>query len=111
MLWNLYLEDLVDQFEQSDTIPLKVAEAVVHILLYTDDIILLAYTPGELKKKIEILKAYFEAHSLRMNLRKTNYMIFSNGHARQKCQFFWGHQEIQRVEYIYLGVPIHENEF
>lgn len=77
MLWNLYLEDVVKEFDESETIPIKFGESSIHILLYADDIILLGYTIGELQKKINILKNYFEKYGLRVNLKKTKYIIFS----------------------------------
>ena len=51
ILWNLYLEDLIEVLSKSDTLPVKLIGATLHALLYADDIILLAYTPAELQKR------------------------------------------------------------
>jgi len=51
ILWNLYLEDIIQILDKSDTIPVKLLDSTIHALLYADDIILLAYSPAELQKK------------------------------------------------------------
>lgn len=40
ILWNIYLEDIVEELNQSETISLKVGRAIVHLPLYADDIVL-----------------------------------------------------------------------
>ena len=51
ILWNLYLEDLIPKLYASNTIPISLKDANLHALLYADDIVILAYTEGELQKK------------------------------------------------------------
>jgi hypothetical protein len=82
VLWNLYLEDLIH--EKSNTIPVKIIGATLHTLLYADDIILLAYTPAELQKKIDILCEYLKKNGLKVNLSKTKSMIFSKRKDNEK---------------------------
>ena len=109
ILWNLYLEDLVQTLERSDTIPIKIIGASIHALLYADDIILLAYTPAELQKKINILSKYLEENGLRVNLSKTKYMVFSKRKDTSNLIIRWNSQIIERVSsYVYLGVPFTE---
>lgn len=110
ILWNIYLEDIVQDLSDSDTIPIKVCAAFVHILMYADDLILLAYTIGELQKKVNILKKYLENLGLKVNLTKTKFMVFGRRKVKAKFKLFWGENEIERVpSYTYLGVPFQEN--
>lgn len=109
ILFNIYLEDLVEQLSNSDTIPIKAMKAIIHILLYADDIILLAYSIGELQKKINVLHAYCTRLGLRVNLNKTKYMIFSSRKDRSTELPIWGSIKIERVcSYVYLGVNLTE---
>jgi hypothetical protein len=105
ILFTIYLEGIVKKLENGNTIPVKAMRALIHILLYADDIILLAYSLGELQKKIVILNNYCTELGLRVNLSKTKYMIFSSGYDTSKGRPMWGEQEIERVDrYVYLGV-------
>jgi len=109
ILWNLYLEDLIHELNKSDTLPVKLVGATLHALLYADDIILLAYTPGELQKKIDVLSAYLTDNGLKVNLSKTKYMVFSKRKDNVKFSIRWDDKPINRVEsYVYLGVPFTE---
>jgi hypothetical protein len=109
ILWNLYLEDLVQVLSESNTLPVKIIGDTIHALLYADDIILLAYTPAELQKKINILSAYLKENGLRVNLTKTKYMIFSKFKDTERLSIKWDNEVIERVpSYVYLGVPFTE---
>jgi hypothetical protein len=81
------------------------------MLIYADDIILLAYNPFDLQDKINVLKKYFEDNDLIVNLGKTKIVIFRNGNYKfNKPKIFWGEQEVEFVEsYTYLGVPLYGN--
>jgi hypothetical protein len=109
VLWNMYLEDLVKALDDSDTIPVRILDATIHALLYADDIILLAYSPAELQKKINILNVYLKDNGLQVNLSKTKYMIFSKRADRERLVIKWDNERIDRVDsYVYLGVPFTE---
>ena len=109
VLWNMYLEDLIETLHSSDTMPIKLIEGDIHALLYADDIIILAYTEGELQKKVEILAKYLKENNLRVNLTKTEYMIFSRRRVRRDINLTWEETKIQRARtYTYLGVPFNE---
>ena len=110
ILFTMYLEDLIDRYNSSSTMPIKVLNAAIHLLLYADDIILLAYTPAELQMKIEILSKYFAENGLTVNLGKTKFMVFSKKRDKSKYKLTWQGKQIERVKvYIYLGVPFSEN--
>jgi hypothetical protein len=110
ILWNMYLEDLIGILDDSDTMPVRIMQRAIHALMYADDIILLAYTEGELQKKIEILRKFLQDNGLRVNLSKTKSMIFSTGKIKSRRVLKWQDESIERVSsYVYLGVPFSEN--
>jgi hypothetical protein len=110
VLWNLYIEDLIHDLDNSETLPIKILNRSIHALLYADDIVLLAYTPFELQKKINVLSKYFAENSLKINLTKTKFIIFSKRKDNSKPRIVWRDEIIERVtKYTYLGVPISEN--
>ena len=110
IMWNMYLEDLVITLNKSDTIPIKLKNRKIHVLLYADDIVLLAYSPYELQKKINILSRYLNENGLRVNLGKTKSIIFSNRVDKSNLNLNWQNEQIERVKtYAYLGVPFSEN--
>jgi hypothetical protein len=110
ILWNMYLEDLIGILDNSDTMPVRIMQRAIHALLYADDIILLAYTEGELQKKIAILRKYLLENGLRVNLSKTKCMVFSKGLIKSTRVLKWQDELIERVSsYVYLGVPFSEN--
>ena len=78
ILWNMYLEDLVGTLDNSDTLPVKIVNRSIRVLLYADDIVLLAYIPGELHNKINILSEHLKENDMRVNLTKTKSIIFGN---------------------------------
>jgi hypothetical protein len=76
VLWDMYIEDLINKLDNSDTMPIRILGGKIHALLYVDDIVLLAYTPAELQRKIKVLQSHFKENELRINLGKTKYRIF-----------------------------------
>ena len=48
-------------------------------LLFTDDLVLFADTKVELQRLINMLKLYCDRFKLKININKTNVIIFKNG--------------------------------
>jgi hypothetical protein len=105
----LFIEDIVQILNQSNVTSIKIGKADLNILLYADDMILLAYNIFDLQEKINILRRYFQDDDLQVNLDKTKVVIFRQGNVKVKnCKIFWGEDELVSVdEYIYLGVPMY----
>jgi hypothetical protein len=76
------------------------------MLLFADDMVLLASTPRALQLKINVILKYFEDLGLRINIAKTKVIIFQRGGQRRIPQEFkYGEENIEIVkEYQYLGV-------
>jgi len=52
------------------------------MLLYADDTVILAHSPGDLRRKLCILAEYCDPNSLTVNAGKTKIMVFSRGGRR-----------------------------
>jgi hypothetical protein len=110
VLWDMYIEDLIEKLDSSDTMPIKILGGKIHALLYADDIIILAYTPAELQRKINVLRSFFQENELRINLGKTKYILFWKNKAECRACITWEQIKLERVDtYVYLGVPFSEN--
>jgi hypothetical protein len=108
-LFSLFIEDIVEILNKSGVTSIKIGKADINILLYADDMILLAYNVFDLQEKINVLRNYFMANDLQVNLNKTKVVIFRQGNVKlRKIKIFWGEDEIEIVDkYIYLGVPMY----
>jgi hypothetical protein len=110
-LFTLFMDDLVNILHQSDIPSLKIVSKEIHMLLYADDIVVLATNIFDLQSKINLISKYFRDNDLNVNLNKTKVIMFKYGKARKvKPKVFWDDNEIEFVdEYLYLGVPFYSN--
>lgn len=106
-LFNMYLADLVDWLPCG----VLVAGVRVKVLLYADDIVLLAESPEDLQTMIDSLYDYSVTWGLQVNLEKSKVMIFRQ-HTRlpSNLAFKYGNTDIEIVnDYKYLGVRLNYN--
>lgn len=79
------------------------------MLLYADDLVILAYSPVDLKRKLRILEQYCDKNGLSVNTRKTQIMVFRAGGKRGKDSqhLFYKGERVEIVNrYTYLGVRL-----
>ena len=75
------------------------------LLLYADDTVLMAETPEDLQKQLNIFHDYCLAWKLKVNIDKTKIVCFTNGRLPQNLQFTYSNSEIEIVkEFNYLGL-------
>lgn len=76
------------------------------VLLYADDMILLANSPEGLQQGLDLLEEYCDNWKLTVNSTKTKVVIFSRGKQRRNLPVFsYGDIRLEIVdEYLYLGV-------
>src|SRR5271156_5041191 len=80
LLFSLYLADIEDILTNAKIPGIKITLAlIIHILLFADDMVLLAPTPFTLQKKINVLRTFFLSLGLKVNLSKTKVMVFRKG--------------------------------
>ena len=107
ILFSLYLNDLPFALPGG----LNFDNTSVKILLYADDIVLLADTPEVLQEMIDALYNYCNQWSLCVNLLKSKILIFRKSpRISQSLQWHFGSEIIEIVNsYTYLGVNLNFN--
>lgn len=105
-LFNLYIDGLIHDLYASGIPGVSLGSSNIHVLLFADDIVLLANTPDQLQKKIDVLSNSFKELGIQINISKTKVMVFTKQTTtRHTYQFKWGEESLEIVnEYIYLGV-------
>lgn len=80
----------------------------IDLLLFADDIALVALSARDLQLKICAIKKFFEENNLKVNLGKTKVVIFRRRKPLAPHHFMWGNAKIEIVDsYIYLGIIFH----
>jgi len=92
LLFALFIEDLKDHL----TGGIRIADIHIKLLMYADDIILLAESPTELQKMIDELYAYCQQWNLTVNTEKSKIMVFKKHSRRQRADECW----------LYNGEPL-----
>ena len=107
VLFALYLNDLHEHLLGG----ICIAGTVVKVLLYADDIVLLADTPSVLQEMINSLYAYCSKWVLKINLNKSKIVVFRQGtRISQNLAWSYGNNEIEIVnDYKYLGIILTYN--
>ncbi|XP_059225005.1 uncharacterized protein LOC131997701 [Stomoxys calcitrans] len=102
LLFTLYLNDIHDWLEGG----LVLDELNIRVLLYADDIVILADDIEVFRKMIWNLENYCSRWNMVVNLQKSKIMVFRNGgrlSSRERWKYL--NEEIEVVnEYCYLGV-------
>jgi exonuclease III len=107
LLFTLYISDVIEIIKASGISGVPIGDQfTLHMLLFADDMVLLASTPRALQLKINVIMRYFEGLGLHINITKTKIVIFQRGGQRSSPQVFkYGESNIEIVkEYQYLGV-------
>lgn len=102
LLFALYLNDLHDCLEGG----IYFENINIRLLLYADDIVILADDVKVLQKMIQKLEDYCKTWNVEVNLDKSEIMVFrKGGRLSSKEKWYFNSQEIKIVsEYCYLGV-------
>ena len=84
---------------------------MVSILMYADDLVLLAETEDDLHLLIDILHQWSDEKKMKVNLGKTKVVLFrSTSTKKTKSLFKFGSENIEIVDsYTYLGILLTEH--
>jgi hypothetical protein len=79
LLFGLYLNGLEKHLDalDGDSSP-QLADIVVKLLLYADDLALMSETPQGLQKQIDVLSEFYVERQLVINVSKTKVVVFEN---------------------------------
>ena len=81
------------------------------MLLFADDLVLIADSPHELQSKLNVLNDISQRLRLVVNFEKTKIVVFPNGgHLAKDEKWFIGNDNLHVVtEYMYLGLLLLQN--
>lgn len=104
LLFSLFVNDLPEALEGG----CNVGGRRVNVLLYADDIVLMAPTAACLQHMIKRLENYCETWNLKVNLNKSKIMVFRKGGRLSSNDRWWFKGEPIGIvnEYKYLGVTL-----
>jgi len=109
-LFTLFIDGIIENMKAAGARTIRLEKFEIDMLLFADDIVLLALSARDLQIKIDQLKSFFERNKLNVNLSKTKVLVFGRGHKMKSHVFKWGENEIELVsEYTYLGIPFYYN--
>ncbi|KAK2726634.1 hypothetical protein QYM36_007463 [Artemia franciscana] len=119
---ELHSSEIKDVFRMSDIVEFlgekwapatKLGNRTISALLFTDDMAVVSTTASELKILIDLMAEYLESKKLRLNLKKTEIMIFNKGGRRNPVEnkkFRFKGQQIKVVDKAkYMGFTLTPN--
>ena len=115
-LFNLFLSDLPQTLNRTETEHVKIDSTPVSCILYADDLVIVSKTAKGLQKYLDKLEEYSNTEGIEVNKDKTKVMIFNNnGHRMNSYQFHYKNSTLENVKnYKYLGLVFntfgHSNE-
>jgi len=110
-LFNLFIDGIARRLLKSGIPSVRIGSARFHVLLFADDLVIVANNPQDLQRKINVAAQFFEDRGLQVNITKTKVVIFAKRRANEMRVFKWDHREVEIVDhYTYLGVTMHRNE-
>ena len=107
-LFGLYIDKLEEWKNKANGEGIELAEYVIRLLLYADDLILIAKTTKGLREHLKNLETFCMEVGMEVNISKTNIMVFSLRKRKQHCTFIFNDKALEIVEeYKYLGIDFH----
>ena len=104
ILFNLYINDLVKNLNETQTDPVVMGDISINSLLYADDIILLSSTESGLQKSLDELNKFCSSWKLDVNKEKSKVIIFNSNGKTHLNYFKINGVHIETVKtYCYLG--------
>ena len=106
-LFNIFINDIPEIFNDTCEAA-KLGKININCLMYADDLILISESEGGLQNCLNKLNEYVTKWKLKVNLKKTQVMIFNPSGYRGKIPTFnFDNQHLKTVkEYKYLGTTI-----
>ena len=108
-LFSLYINDLVKTLKEKGPL-LNIGGLLINILLYADDMVLMADSEHDLQKLLDLLHDWCSKWRLSLNRDKTQIVHFRpSGRNMSKFVFLYGRDTLRTVStYKYLGIILDE---
>ena len=109
-LFNFYINDFVTTIKALDKGLVIDGQGKVSILLYADDIVLLAENESDLQLMLDTLNSWCNDNQMTVNSKKSQIIHFrQHSVSRSTCNFTCGEHDLEIVDrYVYLGLSINE---
>lgn len=113
LLFGLFIDRLENLM--NDALPglgIKIAECVVKMLLYADDLVLFAESPADLQKMLDVLLDFCRCTSMNVNIKKSEAVIFNKAFETNTLTslFYDGKELALKSMFIYLGMVFDEDK-
>lgn len=113
LLFGLFI-DKVERFftaELGQEVGVRIADAMCRVLLYADDLVLMADTPEQLQQLLDCLSRFCKACCMNVNTTKSEIVCFNRSCAAQRLpRWVFNGVELPVVaEFRYLGVKFGNN--
>ena len=106
MLFNLYIDDVKDIFDENCA-PVTITDTKVSHFLYADDLVLVSLTPEGLQNSLDKISEYAKQKSLTVSIKKSKSMIFNVSGRLIKSSFNIGGEPLEAVKsFCYLGFEV-----
>ncbi|CAC5403534.1 unnamed protein product [Mytilus coruscus] len=107
-LFAMYINELATEIENSGGNGIFIHENFhnVMLLLFADDLALVADTPNDLQRRLNNLEKYCEKWKMTINMDKSNIVVFKNGGKLFKNEkWYFKNESLKVVSYYkYLGI-------
>ena len=109
ILFSIFIDGLAEEVKKVGGA--KYGEIIVSLLLFADDVVLVAEDRKMLKKMLRVAYKYSKKYRFRFNLDKSNVMVFGINKSQQDHnKFYLGEKKLEIVEYYkYLGLLLDKN--
>ena len=108
LLFNLYINDIFEMIDKNTPVSPELKERnPINVLMYADDLIMIAESQDQLQKNMTLLNDYCVNWNLEINSKKTKSMVFNRGNKLCKTKVVINNTLIECVkEFKYLGFYI-----
>ncbi|MCO5606524.1 hypothetical protein L7F22_060712 [Adiantum nelumboides] len=107
-LFGMYIDEVSDYIDREGDRGLQLAGTWIPLLLYADDIVLIAESPDGMQRQLDVLQKFAEESGLSVNMGKTKTMVFNTTIQwvrRSAPKFTYGQDNVEYTDaYTYLGV-------
>ena len=103
MLFNIYVDDISETFDQSCD-PVCLTDIYLNHILYADDLVLLSMTKAGLQSSLNKVQNFAEKRNLSINVEKSKTLIFNKTGKFIKEEFTVNYKKLDSVQnFCYLG--------
>ena len=107
-LFNLYTEELAVRIKQAN-MGINIGEDKLGLLMYADDMLLMAESSGDLQSMLEIVEGYGKDYNIKYSIEKTQIITISSMPNQEAIVSLAGNIIKNTDKYKYLGFNVTKN--